>query len=105
MSVIYENSNYGVQGYNEIERASQLMGVCFASVHRIDFDIPGWDEENYDNILDDVGNIAQAMGLSFSHLHFFQECATKFSFCVFGSFSVDTNTFHAAESLRFSLQL
>ncbi len=62
MSVIYENSNYGVKGFVELENAAQEHGLCFASTHRIDFDEPGWGDHDYDDILDAVDRKQAARG-------------------------------------------
>ncbi len=62
MSVVYEDSNYGLKGYAEFEKISGELGVCMASTHRVDYDEPGWGEEDYDNIVRSIARKGRAKG-------------------------------------------
>ncbi len=62
MSVVYEDSNYGLKGYAEFEKVAGELGVCMASTHRVDYDEPGWGEEDYDNIVRSIAQKERAKG-------------------------------------------
>ena len=49
--MIYEDSNYGIKGYGELERAANENGICFAYLKRIDFDEPEWGPADYEGII------------------------------------------------------
>ena len=51
VSVVYEDSNYGLKGYAELERAAAKQGICFAYTKRIDFDEPDWGRDKYEEII------------------------------------------------------
>ena len=63
MSVIYEDSNYGTQGFAELERAAIINGICFATTHRVDYDSSHWDDDNYNAIVKSVAEKIKSTGL------------------------------------------
>ena len=54
MSMIYEDSYYGIKGLAELEREANENGLCFAYIKRIDFDKAGWGPANYEAIIRDM---------------------------------------------------
>ena len=62
VSVIYEDSNYGTQGFAELEKAALSNGICFASTQRVDQDSSGWSDDHYDAIVKNVAEKIRARG-------------------------------------------
>ena len=60
--VVYENSNYGLKGYAELERAATLLKVCLATTQRIDFTEQAWGTKDYDHIIEKILSKPKATG-------------------------------------------
>ena len=64
MSVIYEDTNYGLKGFNELERAALEEGVCFASKNILEINNPAWSDRDYDEVMEDLIENEKAKGKS-----------------------------------------
>ena len=62
MSVIYEDTNYGLKGFNELERAALEEGVCFASKNILEINNPAWSDRDYDEVMEDLIENEKAKG-------------------------------------------
>ena len=62
MSVVYEETNYGIMGFNELDKAAREAGVCFAYTGMIELDDPDWEVNGYDDIINELLKKRNAKG-------------------------------------------
>ncbi|WAR15526.1 GRM-like protein, partial [Mya arenaria] len=63
VSVVYEESSYGIQGFNEVEKFLKLQGICIARTEKLLKDSGVPSEEFYDKIVNNLKESKNARGV------------------------------------------
>ncbi|XP_060584648.1 metabotropic glutamate receptor 8-like [Ruditapes philippinarum] len=63
VSVIYEESSYGIQGFNELEKLLKQHGICLATTEKLLKDSGVPSEEFYDHIVTRLKQTSKAKGV------------------------------------------
>lgn len=62
ITVIHENSNYGIRGAEEVQRLAREYGICIAATEMLPRDGGKSGEEEYDGIVERLNRRPKARG-------------------------------------------